>query len=118
MLSYEDLSKSKNGSQVNGRKEIFMEAKRLGWCSQCKEHSTHVKIYKNGKRAEICVNKGHGFIHWLPTLNIERTVLNEKPLFPTNKGPSDYPPAPPITCSPKFCSRPKGEESVRPFLAG
>lgn len=93
--------------------------KKLGWCDRCKENSTKVKIYKDGRRAEICINKGHGFIRWLPPLNIERNNNEElfpKPLIDTSKGPSDYPFAPPITCSASFCTRPKGEESLRPYL--
>ena len=41
---------------------------KLGWCERCKENSVRVKVYKDGKRAEICVNDGHGFIRYLPKL--------------------------------------------------
>lgn len=43
----------------------------LGWCSVCKEKSAVVKI-KNGKRTEICLNRGHGFMQYLPKLKRER----------------------------------------------
>ena len=45
-----------------------MAAQRLGWCERCKENSTRIKVYKDGRRVEICVNKGHGFIRNLPKL--------------------------------------------------
>ncbi len=43
-------------------------AKRLGWCMQCKEYSTKVRVTKEGKRIEVCLNAGHGYIRTLPKL--------------------------------------------------
>ena len=43
--------------------------KRLKWCSQCKENSVVVRSFSNGKRVEMCINKGCGYKISLPILS-------------------------------------------------
>ena len=38
-----------------------MAKKRLGYCPDCAEYSTHTKIYGDGKRVEYCINTGCGW---------------------------------------------------------
>jgi len=46
-----------------------VSAKRLSWCSQCKENSVVVRSFNNGKRVEMCINKGCGYKILLPILS-------------------------------------------------
>ena len=50
------------------RKEVKM-TKKLKWCSQCKENSVVVRTFSNGKRVEMCINKGCGYKISLPILS-------------------------------------------------
>ena len=45
-----------------------MKKPKLGWCSNCRENSTVVRMGKKGSRIEICVNKGCGYVLTLPVL--------------------------------------------------
>jgi hypothetical protein len=79
-----------------------MAAQRLGWCERCKDNSVRVKIYKDGRRAEICTNHGHGFIQYLPQLKGVGFEKDNSASSQLHFG---------------FCDRPKGGESARLFIA-
>jgi hypothetical protein len=44
--------------------------KELKWCERCNEKSVIIRLSKGGKRTEICLNKGHGFIRELPVVKL------------------------------------------------
>jgi len=53
-----------------------MAKRKLGWCGNCKEYSTVIKVYDGVKRVEICINKGCKRKIRYPDLKVEES--NEK----------------------------------------